>query len=233
MFNEQIWGKTFGNLAFSKLQRYDLRKLKPEIDALGQRLWDGDWSVVSELAEKHMLICATIAAHVATKYRQDVDEMIGYAFLGIVDACTKILRHEAILTNVTGYIITRSKSFCMNHCEDLDTGMTRNEMNTFKVNEHGVPSRHDVTEIDIGQPSEREVQHEFIDSFLPKLTDIELEVFTLYLQFYADEDIRDELKIGKTKMSEIKARIEWKLNEECGDGKIEIFWGVNCEDGNE
>lgn len=196
------------------LPRFELRKEVEKTQALGERLAKGEWAVAEELCLMHMYLCAIIAKGVAHRHRQEVDEMVSWAYYGLVAGCRRIFTGEATTQNVTGYLISCSKSACINNRRDRATGLTQWEMSQYRAEGLPFPNRlNDPKSMDIPLMSEDMANVEFFDSFLPMLTDRELDVFCLLTKGYDEEEVWGELGFLRATFYNTKQSIERKFEK--------------------
>ena len=215
MFRERFdgWGGDHIE-GLSSLPRFELRKEVARTQALGERLAKGDWSVAEELCLMHMYLCAIIAKGVAHRHRQEVDEMVSWAYVGLVAGCRRIFVGEATTQNVTGYLICSAKSACINNRRDRATGLSQWDMAQYAHEGLPLPQRSgDLRSLEIPILSDEMAHIEFFDSFLPMLTDRELDVFCLLTKGYDEAEVWQELNFGRATFFAIRQSIERKFEK--------------------
>lgn len=226
MFRDQILRYGLHVEGISKIPAYDLRDVtvQAEVQELALRISNGDWTAVDRLGLLHMRVCALMASKIAAKYQQDCQDMVGWANVGIVDACANIAAHAITLKNVTGYIITRAKSMCLNNLVDQETGFSRDDMRQLLLKGIVKPAREELTDTipakDISDPL---IQVEFLDALMPRLSEHEFDLFCLLLRCYTDEEAGDELNIRKSRVYSLKSGIQLKA-----DSLLREIYGPRC-----
>lgn len=188
-------------------EKCDLRAEKDVVLGLARRLYNGDWSASELLIQKHMRVCFAIAKNIATQYHQDLDDMVGEAYLGLVDACVSIYKHEATLDNPTGLLITRARGRALNARIDRNTGFKLYEVRRHL--ESGVPmrTRRELHDDMRSAMCSRQTQIDMFDSFLPLLSDQEFDVFVMMLKGYSDLEIAIEISRSRATVSNLKKSI--------------------------
>lgn len=197
--------------ALDGIKAVNLRDHIEYTQELGRKLQCGDWAAAIELCEMHMYFAAMIGKRVSVQYNQDLEEMVSWAFLGLVEACRRIYVGEKTIKNVTGYLIMTARSHCINQRRCPVTGESQYDMHQRAVNGWPTPKR--VPMVDGSAESEELATIDFVDDYLTMLNDDEMSIFNYLLRGYDDTSTMSELGLPRATYYRIKPGIERKFDK--------------------